>query len=157
MRPYRYVGPADLMTTVRGGAPIESKAALAEWLAPRPDRDEPFTFVISESGHLLLAPRRSEHVACAGGAPVLNAGEIIFDDGQVVAITNQSTGYCPDVSSWTAVAQALDQAGIPHPGRFTGEIVFRRCTSCGETSIVRENYFVCVFCDADLPAEWNIG
>ncbi|MEU6730442.1 hypothetical protein ABZ917_42625 [Nonomuraea wenchangensis] len=29
-------------------------------------------------GVLLLAPRRSEHVACAGGRPVLSAGEISF-------------------------------------------------------------------------------
>lgn len=157
MRTYRYIGPADLMTTVRGGALIDSQAALAGWLAPRPDRDEPFTFVISASGHLLLAPRRSEHVACAGGSPVLSAGEITFDDGQAVAITNQSTGYCPDVSSWSAVAQALDLAGIPHPGRFTSEIVFRRCTTCSEVNIVRENHFVCVFCDAGLPATWNVG
>jgi hypothetical protein len=34
--------------------------------------------VIDAKGNLLLAERCSEHVACAGGGPVLSAGEIFF-------------------------------------------------------------------------------
>ena len=121
---------------------------------------EPFTFVVDAAGVLRLAPRRSEHVACAGGEAVLSAGEISFceDSGRwaVDEISNQSTGYCPDVSSWPAVAQALDLAGIVRPSGFTHEVVFRRCHSCRQLNIVREEDFVCVLCDEPLPREWNL-
>jgi hypothetical protein len=33
------------------------------------------TFAIDAKGSLRVADRRSEHVACAGGGPVLSAGE----------------------------------------------------------------------------------
>lgn len=119
---------------------------------------EPFTFVVGADGVLRVAARRSEHVACAGGSPVLAAGEITFDPaGTVVDVSNQSTGYCPDLVSWQAVAAALDGAGIAHPGGFTHEVVFRRCPRCTEINVVRDGYFVCVFCESDLPAAWNIA
>ena len=55
-----------------------------------------------------LADRHSEHVACAGGGPVLSAGEMFFllEDSRaaVVEVSNQSTGYWPETSSLTAVA-----------------------------------------------------
>ncbi len=58
---------------------------------------EPFIFVIGMDCALRLAPRRSEHVACAGGDMVLSAGEISFmsEAGRwaVSAVSNQSTGY----------------------------------------------------------------
>ncbi|MDZ5446712.1 hypothetical protein U2F26_28980 [Micromonospora sp. 4G57] len=82
-RRYRYVGPADVQASVVGapeGWPIRSPVDLDTYLAaadPR-DRDEPFTYVIDLGGTLRLAPRRSEHVACAGGGKVLGAGEIAF-------------------------------------------------------------------------------
>lgn len=121
---------------------------------------EPFTFAIGVDGVLLLAPRRSEHVACTGGGVVLSAGEISFareaDQWAVGDVSNHSTGYCPDVSSWPAVAQALDHAGLRHPSGFTHEVVFRRCSACQEHNIVREGDFVCVFCSSGLPAEWNV-
>jgi hypothetical protein len=75
---------------------------------------------------------------------------------QVVEVSNQSTGYCPDLSCWSAVAAALDRAGLARPREFTHEVVFRRCLSCREVSIVREEEFVCVFCDDDLPRLWNV-
>ena len=88
------------------------------------------------------APRRSEHVACAGGGDVLAACERGFgrDCGSwtIHEVTDQSTGYCPDLDSWHAVADALDRVGIDHPGRFTHEVVFRRCERCRECSVVRE-------------------
>ncbi|MGW4807057.1 hypothetical protein [Kitasatospora sp. NPDC004272] len=106
---------------------------------------------------LRLADRRSEHVACAGGAAVLGAGEVAFAPGRRVAeVSNLSTGYCPDTACWPAVAAALERAGASHPGGFTYSAVFRRCTGCGEVSLVREGFFVCVFCEADLPEHWNV-
>ena len=121
-----------------------------------PEADEPFTFVIDVEGILLLAPRRSEHVACAGGRPVLSAGEITFGRAaggwEVTSVTNQSTGYCPEGNSWPVVAVALDWIGVPHPGQFTDEFTFRRCPQCGERNLVRDGDFTCALCDAELPA-----
>ncbi|MEU0371482.1 hypothetical protein ABZ070_14690 [Streptomyces sp. NPDC006283] len=84
------------------------------------------------------------------------AGEVAFrrvaGRWEVAEVSNQSTGYCPDPECRPSVAAALDRAGVARPDRFTHEIVFRRCTGCDELNIVREGDFVCVFCDADLPA-----
>ncbi|WP_412075208.1 hypothetical protein ACLF6K_04220 [Streptomyces xanthophaeus] len=164
-RNYRYVGPADLRALVRPeaeGRRIHSAADLDDWasaLTPE-ELTEPFTFVVDPEGVLRLAPRRSEHVVCAGGGRVLGAGEMSFREeaGRWVVgeLSNQSTGYCPDTSSWQAVAEALDAAGIEHPFRFTHEVVFRRCPGCGQLNVVREEDFVCVFCDGELPREWNV-
>jgi hypothetical protein len=99
-------------------------------------------------------------VACAGGDPVLSAGEITFsqDDGRwpVLEISNQSTGYCPDVGSWGAVAAALDRAAIHHPGGFTHPIVFRLCLQCRQRNIVKDDHFFCAICEAPLPSAWNM-
>ncbi|GLY74183.1 hypothetical protein [Actinoallomurus iriomotensis] len=157
---YRYVGPADLLAAVRpdaAGRPIRSPGDLAAWLASRDadERAEPFTFVVDRGGSLRLAPRRSEHVACAGGASVLSAGEMTFVHEQgrwtVSEVGNHSTGYCPDSDSWPAVAAALDAAGLPHPGRFTDPVVFRHCPRCRERNLVKDHDFVCALCGADLP------
>ncbi|SET14596.1 hypothetical protein [Nonomuraea wenchangensis] len=162
---YRYVGPAELKAVVRpggGGRRIGSPADFDIWVAERSPAElaEPFTFVVGADGVLLLAPRRSEHVACAGGRPVLSAGEISFarQAGRWVVgdVSNHSTGYCPDVGSWPSVAQALDRAGLGRPSGFTHEVVFRRCPGCQEHNIVRESDFVCVFCGGDLPEKWNV-
>ncbi|WP_051767401.1 hypothetical protein [Streptomyces sp. NRRL S-37] len=164
-RGHRYVGPAGLKAAVRpgsGGCRIGSAADFGIWVAGRPAAElvEPFTFVVGMDGVLRLAPRRSEHVACAGGERVLSAGEIgfIHEAGRwaVGDVSNHSTGYCPDVGSWPAVARALDGAGLGHPSRFTHEVVFRRCPGCQEHNIVREGDFVCVFCGDDLPWTWNV-
>uniref|UniRef100_UPI003556EE72 hypothetical protein n=1 Tax=Streptomyces halstedii TaxID=1944 RepID=UPI003556EE72 len=164
-RRYRYVGPAELKTAVRpgsGGCRISSAAEFGGWIAGRSAAElaEPFTFVVNTDGVLRLAPRRSEHVACAGGGVVLSAGEIGFvreaDVWAVSEVSNQSTGYCPDVTSWSAVARALDRIGLGRPSGFTHEVVFRRCPDCQERNIVREGDFVCVFCGSDLPEKWNV-
>ncbi|MGW0605993.1 hypothetical protein [Streptomyces sp. NPDC002640] len=170
---YRFVGPEELRASVRPerrGRAIRGPGDLRE-----PDVGEVFTYVVDLRGLLRLAPRRSEHVVCAGGEPVLAAGEIRFradggggtdrrggGDGPAVAggrvvaeVSNLSTGYCPDVTSWQAVAAALDAAGIGRPEGFTDPVVFRWCPSCRQVQIVRDAYFVCVFCDGDLPEEWN--
>ncbi|WP_406497643.1 hypothetical protein OG936_25205 [Streptomyces sp. NBC_00846] len=164
-RSYRYVGPADLKALVQPGGEgrsMHSSADFNEWASKRAIEElaEPFTFVVDAAGVLRLAPRRSEHVACAGGGAVLSAGEVSFreESGRwaVDEVSNQSTGYCPDASSWPAVADALDRAGIVRPLGFTHEVVFRRCPSCQQLNIVREEDFVCVFCDEALPLEWNV-
>ncbi|MFI6741188.1 hypothetical protein ACIBI9_50415 [Nonomuraea sp. NPDC050451] len=164
-RSYRYVGPADVKAAVRSGSegrPIRSGTDFAGWVAERSAAElaEPCTFVVGTDGVLRLAPRRSEHVACAAGGPVLSAGEIGFsrEDGCWVVgeVSNHSTGYCPDTSSWPAVAQALDRAGLRYPTGFTNQVVFRRCPACRERNIVREDDFVCVFCGSELPALWNV-
>ncbi|MFD9409714.1 hypothetical protein ACFWBN_22235 [Streptomyces sp. NPDC059989] len=162
---YRYVGPAELRTLVRQGGEgrsIHSSADFNEWAATQTAQElaEPFTFVVDTAGVLRLAPRRSEHVVCAAGDEVLGAGEISFsaESGRwaVDEVSNQSTGYCPDVSSWPAVAKALDRAGIVRPSGFTHEVVFRRCPACRQLNVVRDGDFVCVFCDEALPLEWNV-
>jgi len=163
-RRYRYVGPEEIRVQIwlQGrGHPITSSTDLSGWLARQDggERGKPFTFVIDESTTLRLAPRRSEHVVCAGGAPVQSAGEITFEpdgDGwRVSEISNQSTGYCPGPDSYAAVQAALDAAGIDHPGRFTVPIVFRRCESCGQLNIVKDDHYVCAMCDEPLPSLWN--
>ncbi|MER7173394.1 hypothetical protein [Streptomyces mesophilus] len=165
-RGYRYVGPVDLKGLIRPGGEgfsVRSPADFAAWASHRGAEEwsEPFTFVVDMAGSLRLASRRSEHVVCAAGEEVLSAGEISFqrEAGRrwaVLEVSNQSTGYCPDVSSWPAVAVALDRAGVSGPSGFTHEVVFRRCPSCREINIVREADFVCVFCDGVLPQEWNV-
>jgi hypothetical protein len=99
-------------------------------------------------------------VACAAGESVLSAGEIFFDarpPARVTAVSNLSTGYCPEPQSWAAVATALDQLAVPHPGRFTDEFVFRRCPACGERNLVKDDDYSCALCGADLPAIWNFA
>ena len=163
---YRYVGPAVLAEHARPGPgviAVTSEQVLARWLFGRPadELGEPFTFVVGLDGQLRLAPRRSEHVDCAAGQPVLAAGEMLFArEGarwSVSEISNQSTGYCPDADSWPAVAAALDRVGLAHPGDFTHKIVFRRCPACGQLNIVRDGHFACSVCDSALPAHRNIS
>ncbi|GIE28249.1 hypothetical protein Ait01nite_012940 [Actinoplanes italicus] len=151
---YRYLGPAEIAARdAPPGRPLRSAADLWAWLAdtdPR-DRDEPFTYVVTADGVLRLAPRRSEHVACAGGEDVLAAGEITFGtDGDVTDITNQSTGYGPDPSCWPDAAAALDAAGITHPGGFTSAFTFRCCPGCGHVNLVKDDDHTCAVCDGSL-------
>jgi hypothetical protein len=161
-RRYRYVGPAEFRErVVIGAVAVEALASLDGWLAglDRSDLGEPVTFVVALDGVLRLAPRRSEHVALAGGQDVLAAGEMTFASTgagwRVAEVTNQSTGYCPDLDCWPAVARALDRVGIPHPAGLTDRIIFRRCPGCGERNVVRDDDFTCALCGSTLPAEWN--
>jgi len=142
------VGPSEVLAAVRPdrtGHRIGSEDDLATWLAARgeDERAEPFTFVVGLDGVLRLAPRRSEHAACAAGAPVLSAGEITFlrDQGHwiVSEVSNHSAGYCPEPDSWPAVSDALDRAGLAHPG-----------------CLVKDDYYACAICGAGLPRAWNV-
>nr|BFE57915.1 hypothetical protein GCM10020063_024410 [Dactylosporangium thailandense] len=162
---YSYVGPPELraQAATADAVTADTAAALGQWLTGR-DRGElaePFTFVVTLDGTLRLAPRRSEHVALAAGHDVLAAGEIAFAPAgsgwHVVEVTNQSTGYCPDPDSWPAVGEALDRIGVRHPGDFTDKVTFRRCPSCGERNIVRDDDFTCAQCDGALPSHWNFA
>ena len=164
-RSYEYIGPAELTRLVNPEATGQVVASLADfsaWVAGRTaaELEEPFTFVIDVRECLRLAARRSEHVVCADGQHVLGAGEIGFErtaEGwEVAQVSNQSTGYCPDVASWEAVAAALDRVGLARPAGFTQEVLFRRCPECGELNVVREEFFECAFCESDLPVEWNV-
>jgi hypothetical protein len=166
-RLYHYVGPAEIKARASGspgGTRITSISNLLAWARgtgqlPGPDGLVAATFVVDAQGDLLLADRRAEHVACAGGGPVLSAGEMFFRSAggriEVAEVSNQSTGYCPESESWPVVAAALERAEVPHPGRFTTEVVFRRCEGCGERSVVKDGWFVCGACGAELPELWN--
>ncbi len=166
MRKYSYVGPPDIHKAALSsapGTPIRSVPDLSTWIASQtnevdPDGSVTATFIVDIDGVLCLAPRRSEHVACASGRPVLSAGEITFSvDGDVSQISNQSTGYCPEPESWPQVAAALDAIGVPHPNAFTVPIMFRLCPKCKERNIVKDEWFVCELCGADLPETWNFS
>ncbi len=91
---------------------------------------------------------------------MLGAGEVQFEPDEswwtIVTVSNQSTGYCPDLDSWHAVASALDRAGVPYPDGFTHPIVFRACTACGQVNVVRDGLLACAVCGDDLPGDWNI-
>ena len=162
MRSYRYVGPEAIRAeraSAERGAVIASPAHLPRWLAAHASEREgggtPVTYVVGLDGTLRIAPRRSEHIACAGGEDVLAAGELVAVPGRVIAASNQSTGYCPDAACWPAVAAALERAGIAHPGRLTDAIVFRRCDGCGERNLVKDDDFTCAVCEAELPRAYN--
>jgi hypothetical protein len=110
-------------------------------------------------GSLRIADRRSEHVTCAEGQPVLSAGEMTFMCGKgrifVVSATNQSTGYCPEPESWPAVASALDRIGLAHPESFDPAFDFRRCPSCSQINVIKDERYVCDVCQSPLPKHWN--
>ncbi len=163
-RRYRYVGPEEIRQACEKRAEgyqilcVTDLLACLEGAEPTYGDSHVMTFVIDCETVLRIADRHSEHVACAGGGEVRSAGEMTFalaDGPEVTEVTNQSTGYCPEPTSWPAVEAALERAGLPHPGRFTSEMVFRRCQDCGQRNIVKEGDFTCGACEAPLPADWN--
>jgi hypothetical protein len=168
-RLYPYVEPKHIRERVAPtatGTAVNCAHDLQEWtrrIGQQPDQQEPFgaTFVVDKEGVLRVADRRSEHVACAGGGPVLSAGEMFFrlaaSRPEVVEVTNQSTGYCPEPESRSAVASSLDRSGVSHPGRFTVAVMFRRCLACGQTNVIKDGWLVCDTCGAVLPPDWNFS
>lgn len=74
---------------------------------------------------------------------------------EVVAASNQSTGFCPPPATWLLVARALDAIGLAHPGEFTARFEFRRCDNCGAINLVKDDWLVCALCDAELARAWN--
>lgn len=168
-RRYSYLGPSELLRLADAAterACPRSPDDVLGWTATcgrtrRADGAVTATFVVDTKGQLWIADRRTEHVACAAGQHVLSAGEITFAVRsrhiEVIEVTNQSTGYCPEPESWPVVAQALDRIGIPHPDEFTSALVFRRCAACGSKNIVKDGCFECGVCGAELSRDWNFG
>ena len=166
---YRYVGPKAIARRHAGASPglrVQSPEDVLRWVRQtqqQPDASQTVTatFVVDEEGVLRIADRRSEHVACAGGKPVLSAGEMAFRISpaplRVSWVTNQSTGYCPEPESWPAVQAALGRAGIPAPDGFSQEFIFRHCPACRAINIVKDDQFECGVCATPLPREWNLG
>lgn len=164
VRKYQYVGSKNIRDIARGqpaGTVIRNSDDLASWLEESPTEQTPdderiATFTICECKLLRLAPRRSEHVACASGGPVLSAGEVTFDtELSITGMSNQSTGFCPEAESWPIVQSVLDRIGLKHPGQFTHPVVFRLCPKCGQRNIVKDAWYYCQLCDAKLPESWN--
>jgi hypothetical protein len=161
MRLLPYLGPERIRAQVTpgdAGAPLRSRAAVRALVAAQPSLvSEGCTYVVDPDGHLRLAPRRSEHVGCAGGGPVRAAGELFLGrDLAVAQVTNLSTGYMPDADCFPAVAAALAGAGLVAPPGFDPAFAFRACTGCGLRQVVKDAWFFCVACDAALPARWNL-
>jgi hypothetical protein len=165
MRLYRYVGSKRIAARVGSeptGVPIRSPGDVTNWIAATGQHGfggcVVVTFIVDEQGTLLIADRRSEHVACAGGRPVRSAGEITFalNPPAVVAVGNQSTGYCPEPESWPAVVEALSRAGMPVPDGFILSCEFRRCVGCESLNLVKSGVFECGVCGAELPAGYNV-
>jgi hypothetical protein len=126
---YACVRPSRILERVRDqapGSPITTVANLHTWLQANGaahGRQVTATFVVDEAGQLRVADRHAEHVACANGQPVRSAGEMTFvvvgSDVRVTAVSNESTGFCPEPASWPEIQRALDALGIAHPGGFT--------------------------------------
>lgn len=168
MRLYRYIGPSDIGARAGAhptGTRITTPIRLAEWIAATHQHADAegrivATFVVTAEGILLIADRASEHVQCSGGQSVRSAGEMAFayigDAWRVEEVSNQSTGYCLEPESWPQVAAALDAIPLAHPGQFTAPCVFRRCPVCAQINIIKDGYFTCAVCGADLPEQWNL-
>ncbi len=168
MQLYRYVGPDAIRQGAEcapAGMRVASASDLVAWIEQtRQSRDAGglivATFVVDRYGFLRAADRRSEHVICAGSDDVWSAGEMFFartpSGLRVVEVSNQSTGYCPEPSSWPWVAAALDQVPLEHPDHFTFACTFRRCPACGQVNLIKDDLFECGVCGAPLPAHWNV-
>lgn len=165
MKLYRYVGPKRIADRVRGepvGFPIRSPRDVLAWIQTTEQELVGgcviATFVLDATGTLLVADRRSEHVMCAGGQAICSAGEITFAIGrevEITEVTNQSTGYCPEPESWSAVMAALSAAGLKSPAEFGLACVFRRCVECSNLTLVKCSVFESGVCGAELPTKYN--
>ena len=163
---YRYIGPDAVRERSKGqpsGARIDSRAALLAWLREQGVTRGSITctFVVTTAGWLRLADRHSEHVACSGGEPVGSAGELtlrwVGAALELEAISNLSTGFCPEPASWPVVAVALARAELAAPESWTSAYEFRRCTACGERNVIKDGWYACEVCDAPLPERWNFA
>jgi len=164
---YKYIGSQDIIDNLpEKSARVYVNAAkdILEWIkdskqSPEYDSCYIATFIISTDSKLWINDRHSEHVLCANGKNVLSAGEITFEVGknaiEIVAISNQSTGYCPEPDSWASVVIALRNTKIPHPDDFTSKFIFRKCDNCGQKNIVKDDWYFCAVCDAPLSQTWN--
>jgi hypothetical protein len=164
---YQYIGPHEIQQML--DRPSERLLILHPndiytWLNTTQlkalrDQSVNVTFIIDIAGHLWIADRHSEHIACAAGQPVLAAGEMTFiiqnQKVRVSEITNQSTGYCPEPETWDIVAATLDKIDIARPAGYTTTFIFRRCSMCETINIVKEGIFECGVCETALSRDWN--
>jgi hypothetical protein len=163
---YRYVGPPEIAKRACAeaiGFPISSPDDVRIWLEQTGQRRIGdvliATFVVDTNGVLRIADRRSEHIACAGGKPVLSAGEITFSVGkevEVVEVSNQSTGYCPEPESWPSVATALARSGLNCLQNSSNACLFRRGDGCHSITLVKDSLFKCGMCGATLSPAYNV-
>ncbi|HEX9061007.1 MAG TPA: hypothetical protein VF941_12580 [Clostridia bacterium] len=160
---YYYIGPSEIKNLVVDdffGSHIKTYSDLEIWFNSNADSIETnngifiLTFIIDINGCFVIADRHIEHVRCSGGKPVLSAGEVSFiwdkNSYKIAEITNQSTGFCPDSSSWAVVKDALDKIPLQHPDRFTTEFIIRKCDTCSQINIIKDSYFVCGVCGSEL-------
>ena len=156
-RLYRYVGPADIATAARSraGTRVRTTSELTAAYQRLDGRRDSLvcTYVVDAVGDLRIADRASEHVDCASGGPVMAAGELTLErDGSVSEITNLSTGFCPEVTSWPAVSHAF--ASVERaPSTWSYAFEFRRC-GCGARVVLKDDD-ACPECDATLATTWN--
>lgn len=163
MTKYHYIGPSGLRDSVSERRLIQKPSDVRDWVSQTQQWPQHgmivATFIIDVDGQLWIADRHSEHVACAAGQLVLSAGEMTFAiDGSevsVVEVSNQSLGYCPEPSSWPAIAEALDNSALPRPADFTSAYVIRRCETCQSKNIVKDGIYECGVCGDPLPHAWN--
>lgn len=167
LRIYHYVGQSELLKHLAEGSNrhlVTNAEMVTDWLQKFPQPKNPdntitVTFIVDLDHQLWVNDRHSEHVLCANGGDILSAGEMTFEIEkgklQIVDTTNQSTGYCPEPESYLAVKFALEKTDIAHLPQFTTAYQFRRCDECGTKNIVKDDWYVCGVCDADLSHEWN--
>lgn len=167
MAKHKYIGSQEIIDNLPEKSArvcVNSAKDVLEWIksskqSPEYDSCYVATFIISVDEKLWINDRHSEHVLCANGKNVLSAGEITFEvEGntvEIVAISNQSTGYCPEASSWITVAHALENSKIRHPDDFTSQYIFRKCEHCGQKNIVKDEWYFCAVCDSELSETWN--
>lgn len=166
-RIYPYIGTSEIQDTLITNSHrlhVQSSDDVIRWIMqtkqPREaDGSVITTFIIDTACQLWINDRHSVHVHCAAGQSVLSAGEMTFaisnDTVEIVAITNQSTGYCPEPESWWAVDRALRVMDIPYPPNFTTSFIFRLCEACGTKNIVKDSWFECGVCQQPLSDTWN--
>ncbi len=166
-RQYSYVGSHAILEVLDRPSDrmcVQSSDNIRHWIEEtqqslNKDNMVVATFIIDVNQQLWIADQRSEHVRCAAGQNVLSAGEMTFavnkNRVEVVEVTNQSTGYCPEPESWDVVAEALSEIGLSYPLSFTTAFLFRSCENCGATNIIKDMWFECAVCQSPLSQKWN--
>jgi hypothetical protein len=160
--PYKYLGTLPEMPLHQSGFVVSGIDSLAGWMRKQDEWNGDtltVTFVVLVDGRLAVAPRRSEHVVCAGGQDVLAAGELelrAVPTLEVASASNQSTGYCPDPECWRPAFSALQAVGIPAPDALTFAFEFRRCEHCRAINVIKEDWLYCAECGSALPKQRNV-
>ncbi len=159
---YHYVGPKKIYDSVSLDIPrqkVTNPQDIWSWIEKNEEdfiskNEVTCTYVVDIDFSLWITSRHYEHVACARRAKVLGAGEITFALSQseiiISYISNQSTGYCPGVESWSVLEWILPRLGIEYPDYYSLALIFRICPRCHQINIIKENLYECAVCDAAL-------